>query len=148
MILTFGYPPEQVLTAATFGGAQSACMAAQTGTLTAGKKAKLLILDLDTIPFTPLNDIANHFLYCENGSSITHSIINGEIVAEDGNCLLVDEKALMEELRDGMPAFQAAHQKTEHLNHAFETAFWNIHQQANSLDLKFNRLGQEPSWKI
>ena len=40
----------------------------------------MLILDMRTSAFTPLNDIKNHLVYCENGSSIEKVIVNGEIV--------------------------------------------------------------------
>lgn len=137
---------DQVLTAATLGGARSACLGEETGTLSPGKKADLLVLDLNSIPFTPLNDIGNHLVYCETGSSILYSIVNGEIMAKDGNCLHVDEASLLDELRAEMPAFQAAHAKTEQLNRAFEEAFWKIHQKANAFDFKIQRLGNEPAW--
>ena len=136
----------QVLAAATLGGAKSACMGDQTGTLSVGKKADLLVLDLKSIPFTPLNDIANHLVYCETGSSILFSIVNGEIMAKDGKCLRVDEASLLEELRSEMPAFESAHAKTENLNRAFEDSFWKIHKKANKFDFNIKRLGNEPAW--
>lgn len=136
----------QVLSAATLGGAQSACLAAETGSLEVGKKADMLVLDLETVPFTPLNDVANHLVYCETGSSITHVIVNGELMAKDGACLRVNEAELLAELREEMPAFQAAHAETERLNKAFEAAFWKIHQKANARDVGVHRLGQEPAW--
>jgi 5-methylthioadenosine/S-adenosylhomocysteine deaminase len=136
----------QVLTAATSGGAKSACLGDQTGTVEVGKKADLLVVDLATVPFTPRNDIANHLVYCETGSSITHAIVNGQIMAQNGQCLHVDEAAILAELRAEMPAFLAAHEKTESLNQAFEGAFWKIHQKANATDVGIHRLGQEPAW--
>ncbi|MEO0766590.1 MAG: amidohydrolase family protein [Pseudomonadota bacterium] len=137
---------EQVLTAATSGGAQSACLGAQTGTLEVGKKADMLVLDMTTVPFTPLNDVANHLVYCETGSSITHAIVNGEVMAEDGTCLRVNEAELLAELRAEMPAFLAEHEKTEGLNRQFEAAFWKVHQKAQGQDVGVHRLGQEPAW--
>lgn len=136
----------QVLEAATLGGAKSACLGHQTGSLEVGKKADMLVLDLATVPFTPRNDLANHLVYCETGSSITHAIVNGEVMAEDGRCLRVDEAALLAELRAEMPAFLAAHEQTEALNRQFEAAFWKIHQKANAADLGLQRLGAEPRW--
>ena len=136
---------EEILRAATLGGAKSACLA-KTGTLEVGHKADLLIIDLETAPFTPRNDIANHLVYCETGSSITHAIVGGQVMAQDGRCLHVDEAALLAELREEMPAFLAAHQETERLNSAFEAGFWKAHRKANARDLGMHRLGQEPAW--
>lgn len=136
----------QVLEAATLGGAKSACLGDEIGTLEVGKKADMIVLDMETVPFTPLNDVANHLVYCETGSSITHSIVNGQVMAKDGKCLHVDEAALLAELREEMPAFLAEHEKTEALNRQFEEAFQKVHQKANARDVGVHRLGQEPTW--
>lgn len=74
----------QVPHAATRGGARTVCLGAKTGFLEVGKKADTLVLDLANVAFTPRNDIANHLVSCETGSSITHAIVNGEVVAEGG----------------------------------------------------------------
>ncbi|MEM9845076.1 MAG: amidohydrolase family protein, partial [Pseudomonadota bacterium] len=142
----FWLSAEQVLRAATMGGAASACLGDETGTIEVGKKADMLLLDLASVPFTPRNDLINHLVYCEMGSSITHAIVNGEIMAEDGKCLRVNEAELLAELREEMPAFLHAHQTTETLNRQFEAAFWKIHQKANASDIGLQRLGAEPRW--
>jgi len=134
-----------VLRAATSGGAKSACLP-DVGNLAPGMKADMLLIDLATIPFTPRNDIANHLVYCETGSSITHSIVNGEVMAEDGRCLRVNETELLAELKEEMPAFLAAHEETERLNRAFAEAFWKVHKKANARDIGIHRLGREPAW--
>ncbi len=74
----------EVLHACTLAGARSALIGHETGSLEAGKKADLLIINLDTVSFTPRNDILNHLVYCENGSSIEKVMVNGEIVVENG----------------------------------------------------------------
>ena len=67
-------------------------------------------------------------------------------MAEDGTCLRVNEADLLAELRAEMPAFLAAHEKTEALNQRFEAAFWKVHQKAQGVDVGVHRLGQEPAW--
>jgi 5-methylthioadenosine/S-adenosylhomocysteine deaminase len=137
---------EEVLHCATLGGARSACLGDQTGTLEVGKKADMLVLDTNTIAFTPCNDLAKHLVYSENGSSITHVIVNGEIMAQDGQCLRVNEAELLAELRAEMPAFLAAHARTEAMNRQFEPYFQEIHKRANRRDVGVHRLGNEPAW--
>ncbi|MDJ1006340.1 MAG: amidohydrolase [Paracoccaceae bacterium] len=136
---------EDVLRAATSGGAKSACLA-DVGALAPGMKADMLVIDLSTVAFTPRNDIANHLVYCETGSSIACTIVGGEVMAEGGRCLHVDEDYLLRELREEMPAFLAAHEETERLNRAFEAAFWEVHKKANARDVGVHRLGREPAW--
>lgn len=137
---------EEVLRCATVNGARSACIEDQTGSLEPGKKADMLVLDLETIPFTPMNDLPNHLVYCESGNSITHAIVNGEIMAEDGRCLRVNEADLLAELREEMPAFNAAHERTEALNRQFDPYFRAIHERCNARDVGVMRLGHEPAW--
>jgi len=139
---------EQVLQCATINGARSACLEDQTGSLEVGKKADMLVIDLSTVSYAPRNDLANHLVYCETGSSIKTSIVNGEIVAESGRCLRVNEVELLAELHAEMPAFQAAHEKTEALNRAFEPAFMEIHKRCSGRDLGIHRWGQEPAWPV
>jgi 5-methylthioadenosine/S-adenosylhomocysteine deaminase len=137
---------EEVLRCATLGGARSACLGAQTGSLEPGKKADMIVLDLDAIPFTPMNDPANHLVYCETGSSVTHTIVNGEVMAEAGTCLRVNEAELLAELRAELPGFFADHEETEALNRQFEPWFREIHKRCNARDVGVMRLGHEPAW--
>lgn len=136
---------EEVLECATLGGARSACLGHETGSLEPGKKADMIVLDLMTVPFTPRNDLSNHLVYCEPSSSITHAIVNGEVMAEGGRCLRVNEAELLAELREEMPAFLAAHEKTEALNRQFHPWFQKIHERCNSRDVGVMRLGHEPA---
>jgi 5-methylthioadenosine/S-adenosylhomocysteine deaminase len=137
---------EEVLHCATIRGARSALIDGETGSLEPGKKADLLLLDLSTIPFTPRNDLRNHLVYAENGQSIDLAMVNGEVMMTDGVCGRVDEAALLAELRDHMPAFNAAHAETERQNAAFQPYFERIHRRAQAWDLGIHRLGQEPAW--
>lgn len=89
----------QILNAATRGGAQSVMREKEIGSLAVGKKADILMFDLNTPAFTPLNDIKNHLVYCENGSDIKNVIIAGKMVMKDRKILTVDEKSIVAELK-------------------------------------------------
>jgi 5-methylthioadenosine/S-adenosylhomocysteine deaminase len=89
----------ELLWAATGGGAHALGMSDRAGTIAPGKKGDLVLFDLTTAPFTPLNDVCNQLVYAENGSSISHVIVGGEIVVEDGVCRKIDEKAILAEFR-------------------------------------------------
>lgn len=137
----------EVLHACTLAGAKSALIGHETGSLEAGKKADLLVLNLDTVSFTPRNDILNHLVYCENGNSIEQVMVNGEIVVENGKLTRVDEAALLAELRDLMPEFNAYHAGVEAKNRAFEPYFDAIHRRCNQVDLGIHRLiGHSDMW--
>jgi 5-methylthioadenosine/S-adenosylhomocysteine deaminase len=129
----------EVLQACTLGGARSALIEKEIGSLEVGKKADLLILNMHTVNFAPLNDIRNHLVYCENGSSIETVMVNGEVVVQDGQLTKVNEKALLAELRALMPEFQAYTRGVEAANQQFEPAFADIIRRCYGTDLGFTR---------
>jgi 5-methylthioadenosine/S-adenosylhomocysteine deaminase len=137
----------EVLHACTLAGAKSALIDHETGSLEAGKRADLLVLDMETVSFTPRQDVLNHLVYCENGSSIEKVFVNGEIVVQDGQLTKVDEKALLAELRSLMPAFNAYHAGVEARNHAFRPYFDEVHRRCNATDIGVHRLvGLSDMW--
>ncbi|MET3650223.1 amidohydrolase family protein [Phyllobacterium ifriqiyense] len=130
---------DEILTMATIGGARSAMLENVTGSLDIGKAADLLILDLTTLSFTPLNDIAKHLVYAENGSSIETVMIAGRIVVQDGRLQTIDEAAILAEIRELIPAHLAAHGKLEARNAALHSTMAEIHRRATSTDIGMNR---------
>ncbi len=135
----------EVLHAGTLGGARTALIQEEVGSLEAGKKADLLILDMHSINFAPLNDIRNHLVYCENGSSIETVMVNGEVVAQDGVLTKVDEKALLAELRAAMPEFQEYTLNVEAANRQFEPYFSEIIRRCYAQDLGIMRWASDGS---
>jgi 5-methylthioadenosine/S-adenosylhomocysteine deaminase len=130
---------DEILRAATIGGARSAMIHDQVGSLEVGKKADLVIFNMKSINFTPLNDPRNHIVYCENGTSVTTVVVNGEIVVKDGKLTRVDEDALLDELRSSLPEFQKHHSHVESLNREFEPYFAKIHRRCCEQDVGINR---------
>jgi cytosine/adenosine deaminase-related metal-dependent hydrolase len=139
-----GPTASEILHAGTINGARTAMIDGDTGSLEAGKKADLLILDMKTLNFTPLNDVRNHLVYCENGTSIEKVMVNGEIVVEDNRLKRVDEAALLDELRGHLPEFKQQIERLEELNRVFRPAFEKIHKRCCGHDLGINRFARPP----
>ncbi|MBA8879204.1 amidohydrolase family protein [Phyllobacterium myrsinacearum] len=135
---------DDILTMATIGGARSAMLENVTGSLEVGKAADLLILDLTTLYFTPLNDIVKHLVYAENGSSIETVMIAGQIVVHDGRLQTIDEAAILAEIRELLPTHLAAHAELEARNAAFHSTMAEIHRRATSTDIGMNRYAGDP----
>ena len=133
----------EVLHAGTLAGARSALIGDETGSLEVGKKADMIILNMASVAFTPLNDIRNHLVYCENGSSIEKVIVDGSIVVDGGRLQRVDEAALLEELRALMPEFLAYHAGVEKQNTALVPYFSAIHRRCNAVDIGIQRLATD-----
>jgi 5-methylthioadenosine/S-adenosylhomocysteine deaminase len=136
-----------ILQAATIGGARSAMLERETGSLEAGKKADLIALRTDTLAFMPLNDVRKHLVYCENGSSLELVMVNGEIVMRDGRLSRVDEDDIMAEVRERVPQYLAEHAKVEEQNRIFEPYFAEIHRRSTMQDVGLNRYaGDVGAW--
>lgn len=130
---------DEILTLATIGGARSAMLEDVTGSLEIGKAADLLIIDLTTLSFTPLNDIAKHLVYSENGSSIETVMVGGEIIVHQGRMRSIDEAAILAEIRELVPAHLAEHARLEKLNAEFHSTMAEIHFRATSRDINMHR---------
>jgi 5-methylthioadenosine/S-adenosylhomocysteine deaminase len=90
----------EVLRCAISGGARSMRSPRPLGEVSPGHQADLVLIDLDTLPFTPLNDLRRQLVYCENGSSVRTTLVQGRIVFEDGRLTQVDEAAIRAEARE------------------------------------------------
>ena len=89
----------ELLWSLTRGGARGMCVQDEVGVLAPGYEADLILLDLSTTAFTPLNDLRRQLVYSENGSSVVLTMVAGEVVVENGKVLTVDEDAVKEEVR-------------------------------------------------
>jgi len=140
---------EEILRAATIGGARSACIGESIGTLEVGKKADMVILNTRTLNFSPLNDVRNHLVYCENGSSIEKVFVNGDVVVEGRKVLRVDEEAILAELREYMPQFQKQYGEIERLNQEFQPYVERVYRSCSERAIGINRFaGDEREWVV
>ena len=138
----------EAIHAATMGGAYSALLEDDIGSLEVGKKADLVIMNLRNANFVPLNDACKHLVYCENGSSVETVIVDGEIVLRDGLLTKVDEDALLDEFRALAPELLAKHAPQEERNRAFVPYFQEVYKRCAAMELGINRYGgaDMPSW--
>jgi 5-methylthioadenosine/S-adenosylhomocysteine deaminase len=135
----------EVLKMATLDGARSALIDDHTGSLEAGKRADLIVLKINGINFTPLNDVRNHLVYCENGQSIEMVMVSGEVVVRDNRLTRIDEDAILAEIRETVPAYLTEHAADEALNRAFEPYFFEMHRRATIRDIGINRYAGDMS---
>ena len=68
------------LAMATRGGAAVLAAGERLGSLAPGRKADLIILDLNQPHLTPLYNIPSHLVYAARGADVIHSVINGRVV--------------------------------------------------------------------
>ncbi len=131
----------EIIEAATRGSARAAGIADQVGSLEVGKRADLVLFDLDTINFTPLSDPYRQLAFSENGTSIRLVVVDGETVVEDGRCTKVDEQEVLAAFRERLGEFASYHHGLEERNRAFEPYIAEIHRRCAADTLDFVQAG-------
>jgi 5-methylthioadenosine/S-adenosylhomocysteine deaminase len=91
--------PADVLHMATRNGARA--LGHDTGVVAAGKKADVILIDLRSHFFTPLqpgnrDHLYSHLVFAAAGSCVNTSIIDGRVVMRDRQLLTVDEPKVLE----------------------------------------------------
>ena len=84
-------PPETVLEMATIHGAAALGMERMIGSIEPGKRADLVLYDLDVPEWRPLLDPVNNLVYAATGASVRTVLIDGRVVLDDGRITTIDE---------------------------------------------------------
>jgi 5-methylthioadenosine/S-adenosylhomocysteine deaminase len=128
----------EVLDALWSGGAR-ATRRADLGAVAPGMLADLALLDLHAIAFTPLNDLREQLVHCEDGGDVVLTMVAGRVVAERGRVISVDETALLDEAREvfaaKLPAIRAARRGADGLYPAYR----HVVRRAAAMDVGFSR---------
>ena len=85
---------------ATINGAKALGLEKETGSLEAGKKADIAILNLNTPSLTPRNNLLAGLSYSANGSEVETVIIDGKITMEDRKVLTLDEELVYRKVNE------------------------------------------------
>ena len=90
-------PAETVLEMATINGARALGLEQEIGSLEAGKKADLVVIDLNRLHTTPSPNPISSLVYAATGAEVDTVVIDGRIVVEHGQLLTMDENEVMEQ---------------------------------------------------
>jgi len=90
-------PAAQAFAMATITGAEALHIAHLTGSLEAGKRADIVIADLDRFHQLPRYNIYSTLVYTTKASDVRTVIINGRLVMRDRRLLTLDEPAIRRE---------------------------------------------------
>jgi 5-methylthioadenosine/S-adenosylhomocysteine deaminase len=89
-----------VLRMATVEGAAVLGLEKEIGTLEAGKKADIVVVDLDKPHLCPVFDPYSLLVYSASGADVKDVVVNGEILLRDGKPTTVDPGEVMEKVRE------------------------------------------------
>ena len=84
-----------VVRMATRDGAKVLGLGHLTGSLEPGKKADIIVIDVNRPHLTPMYDIYSHLVYAVNGSDVVATIVNGRILMEDGALMSLNGEDIM-----------------------------------------------------
>ena len=90
-------PAEEILRLATIGGAKALRWDDEIGTLEVGKKADLILVDIDKPHFAPWNNPVSDLVYSAQGSDVKTTIVNGKFLMKDYEVLTLDVERIMAE---------------------------------------------------
>jgi len=85
---------EQAFEMATIRGARALHLEKITGSLEAGKRADIVIVEFDNLHQTPFYNIFSHLVYATKAADVRTVIINGRIVMLDRRLHTLDENAI------------------------------------------------------
>lgn len=91
-------PARAALDAATRGGAE--LLGTDAGVIEEGRPADLAVVDMDAPHLTPKHDLVSHAIYAANGADVTATIVDGEVLMEDGVVESMDEEAVIAEAEE------------------------------------------------
>ena len=91
---------QSVVEMATIEGAKALHMEKEIGSLEPGKKADIILINLDAPNAVPMYDIYAQLAYALKGSDVQTVIIGGRIVLRDHKLLTVDEPAAIAKARE------------------------------------------------
>jgi len=129
----------EILDCVILGGARSMLLERQIGQIAPGFQADLILVDLDTLAFTPLNDLQRQLVFCENGSSVRMTMVAGRIVVRDGKLLTVDEAALKAEIREAVREYHPTFARIEAHAQTLLPYYREMYQRAVAQDVGMNR---------
>ncbi len=90
-------PHGKVLEMVTIDAAHALGMEREIGSLEAGKKADIILVDLFKPHMMPLNMPVYRVTCFANGGDVSTTIVNGKVLMEDGKVTTVDEADVMEQ---------------------------------------------------
>jgi 5-methylthioadenosine/S-adenosylhomocysteine deaminase len=90
----------EVLRLGTIGGAQVLGLADKIGTLERGKRADVVIIDLQQPKVQPVYSVESAIVYAASGNSVVTTIVDGRILMRRGKLTTIDEAEVISKAKE------------------------------------------------
>lgn len=101
----------EVLRLATIGGAQVLGLADRIGTLERGKRADVVIVDLQSARVQPVYAVESAIVYAASGSAVVTTIVDGKILMRRGELTTINEAEVIAKAKEYREKILASLQK-------------------------------------
>jgi 5-methylthioadenosine/S-adenosylhomocysteine deaminase len=88
-------PPERMLEMATLHGARALGLEDEIGSLEPGKRADMVLFDLDLPEWRPLLDPVSTLVYSASAASVRTVLVDGRVLLDDRRVTTVDEREVL-----------------------------------------------------
>lgn len=90
-------PAETVLEMATINGARALSLEHEIGSLEVGKKADLVVINLNRLHTTPSPNPISSLVYAATGGEVDTVVVDGRIVVEQGQLITMNEEEVIKQ---------------------------------------------------
>jgi 5-methylthioadenosine/S-adenosylhomocysteine deaminase len=90
---------QDALTLATRGGAEVLGLQNEIGSIEVGKKADILIVNLEALHSEPAGDPVSRLVYSATAADVRHVLIDGAPIVKDGHLKTLDEESVIRRAR-------------------------------------------------
>lgn len=91
--------PYTVLRMATAGGAQALGLGEVCGSIEVGKRADLILVDIEKPHILPINDLVSQLVHCAKATDVDTVIVAGRVLMKARTLLSVDEGRILDSAR-------------------------------------------------
>ncbi|MCA1631027.1 MAG: amidohydrolase [Acidobacteria bacterium] len=89
----------EALEMATVRGARALHLDGVTGSLETGKRADLIVVDMDDLSQLPLYNVYSHLVYATKAADVRTVVVEGRVLMRDRRLLTLDEESIKREAR-------------------------------------------------
>ncbi|GFN24248.1 amidohydrolase family protein [Thermanaeromonas sp. C210] len=92
-------PAKELIKMATLGGARALQLDHEIGTIEVGKKADVILINIDQPHIAPTHNLINTLVEAVTGNDVRDVIIDGKVVMKDREVLTLDEERILFETK-------------------------------------------------